>query len=90
MDRNAGSGMDWNNVLVGLRSRLLGGQALQLDGWGSVSRFVEDADNVPARYHISMCATDSPASSRRRSDFLVGPVRARAGASLGGSTCRTG
>lgn len=48
-DRDLGSGMDWSNLLLGVRGQLVRAGSLSLEASASGTRFSEDVVDVPAR-----------------------------------------
>lgn len=49
LDRDIGSGMDWNNLLLGTRWNITTGRTTVLTALGSATRFAEDVSDIPAR-----------------------------------------
>jgi hypothetical protein len=48
-DRDLGTGMDWSNLLLGIRWPILDDGQRTASLWASANRFAEDAADVPAR-----------------------------------------
>ncbi len=49
-DRDLSNGMDWSNLLIGGRWQAIDDGRRAVSLWASANRFVEDVENVPARY----------------------------------------
>jgi hypothetical protein len=49
LDRDIGSGMDWNNLLLGTRWNVMSGRTTTLTALSSATRFGEDVSDIQAR-----------------------------------------
>jgi hypothetical protein len=83
-DRDLGSGMDWGNVLLGLRWQPLDTENRTLNVWASANRFSENVVNIRARYsRLDVRNVFERLSFGADASVLAGGAKVRIGVAVG-------